>query len=149
MTDTATRAGGPTPPNPNTFKGATAVADTPPGTPLFASATVDNEHGLARANAAGTTYVSGLASAQAEAGGPVPVQYAGPLTLTTAEWDLICGTDGGLNQGVPYYLSTATAGKLSANAGSGAGNFVAPVGVAHSATTMMISILPVPLVISE
>lgn len=147
MADYAPRISGPAPSNPNNYN-PIALANTLPGTPLAQSQTLDATMVAARANSANTAYVQGLASSAAAAGEPVHAQYAGPLTLTTAQWDAICGTTGGLNQGVPYYLSTATAGKLSATPGAGAGNFIAPVGVALSATTMNIQILPVPIVIA-
>lgn len=144
MTDTSTRVAGPQPPNPST-QNPTAIARTPIGTPLAQSAAADHSVVAARANAAGTANVQGLQSSACEAGGPVHVQSAGPLTLTAAEWDAITGQTGGLTRNAPYYLSSASAGLLTSTAPVGAGTFRVPVGFALSAETMMINVLPLPI----
>ena len=51
----------------------------------------------------------------------------------------------GLTIGVPYYLSDVTAGLLTSTAPSATGSYIAPIGVAISATAMKISIQPIIL----
>jgi hypothetical protein len=47
-----------------------------------------------------------------------------PVILTTAQWDAIAGTTGGLTGGSKYYLSAATAGLLTASAPTYLGKLV-------------------------
>lgn len=64
-------------------------------------------------------------------------QYGGPLALSIAQWDaaILDSSTTGLTPG-KYYYASATAGKMTATApGSGV---VAPVGIAISATTLLI-----------
>src|SRR6185369_10687560 len=49
-------------------------------------------------------------------------QQLGTLTLTTGQWDAVCGTSGGLTRG-DYYWVDSTAGKLTATQPSGSSNF--------------------------
>jgi len=122
---------------PTLYEGAPAA---PPGTPLAALVAVGEGGKVAQAKAdsGDSTYVMGLATSIGVPGRQVRTKYAGPLTLTTAEWDLITGEAGGLENGAPYYLSEATSGKLTKTLpGSG---FAAPVGTAASTITMMINI---------
>lgn len=96
------------------------------------------------ASAEGTSFVLGLAASASEQlgyrGGHVDIQYAGPLTLTTAQWDRVTGESGGLTPGELYYLSN-TAGMLSQTPGDN----IVQVGRAVSATTMLIQIqYPLP-----
>jgi len=93
----------------------------------------------ARANAANTSNVAGLASSSGEYPGYVNVQAAGPLTLTTDQWDARTGQTGGLTPQAIYYLSAATPGALTTTPPSNP-NYITPVGFAMSATTMMIQI---------
>ncbi len=137
MTDTATRIAGPQPTNHNSLN-PTAAADTLPGTPMYASAS--GEADAARANAAGTSRVIGLASSNGAEGEPVHVQYAGPLDLPTAEWDVITGQSGGLTQGSYYYLVSGAAGQLTTTEPTAGGTFGIRVGLALSSTTMLIQI---------
>lgn len=66
----------------------------------------------------------------------------GILTATTAEWDAIAGTTGGLTANAPYYLSAGTAGYLTETAPTTVGQYVVRVGVAISTTELEISIQP-------
>jgi hypothetical protein len=138
MTDTATRISGPQPSNPNSFTG-TPSTGTAVGTPLYSNAGVLTP---AKSDAAGSSRCIGLASSEGAAGEPgMHAQYAGPLTLTTAEWDArVTGQSGGLTPGAEYFVSAAAAGKLVVAAPSGGGQYVAPVGVALSATTLVIQL---------
>lgn len=120
------------------------AADFPPGTPLYQTASSE-EVGLvdkARANATGTASVAGLAAGVGNTGDNCHTQFAGPLTLTTAQWDAVTGGSGGLTPGAPYYLSAATAGRITATAPSAGGQFVTQVGIAMSARTMLVQIGP-------
>jgi hypothetical protein len=73
--------------------------------------------------------------------GDVVVQSTGTLTLTAQQWDAVTGDSGGLLRGDLYYLSREVgAGGLSRLVS--AGQWVAQVGVALSATEMQLSALP-------
>jgi hypothetical protein len=139
MTDTSIIFGGAAPGNDTAIVSIAGVT-FPIGTPVVASTTVAETVVPGRANAVGTTYVIGVAASSGVIGNKTFVQYSGPLTLTTLEWDAITGQTGGLTLDVPYYLSSATAGKLTATAPSAGGTFKQPVGVALSHTTMMIEL---------
>ncbi len=68
------------------------------------------------------------------------VQYVGPLTLTTDQWDAIAGTEGGLVPNTQYYVSSTVAGKLIGTAPSAGGTYKQRVGVALSSTTLLVLI---------
>lgn len=107
----------------------------PPGTPVYVKS---NGHiDMATANGTGTRIVVGcVADATAVAtGGTAHVAIDGLITLTTAQWDAIAGTSGGLTPGAMYWLSE-TAGHLVATAPVTVGDTVFRIGVALSATTM-------------
>lgn len=98
---------------------------------------------LAQADAGATVEVLGLvrdASVAAAASGDM--QTDGVLSATTAQWDAVAGTTGGLTAGSVYYLDPATAGKLTETAPTTGGQFVVRVGRAISTTEMEISIEP-------
>lgn len=138
MTDTSTRSGGRAPGN---FTSYNPIAgDTfPPGTPVCQSQDADGTVLPADASDAETANVVGIATGAGVEDGPVHVQSLGPLTLTTAEWDAITGGSGGLTRGAPYFLSTTT-GRITATAPSGSGQFVTPLGVASSATDLIVQV---------
>lgn len=109
------------------------------GTPVYSSAnsTVDK----ARANAVGTSNVIGLvADSSISAAGTGAVQTDGVLTATTAEWDAVAGTTGGLTRDVIYYLDSATAGKLTSTSPTINPNYSVKVGIGLSTTEMLIQI---------
>ena len=111
------------------------------GTVVYASAanTVDK----ARANAVGTTNAIGLvydASIVAAASGGVLMD--GIMSATTGQWDVVAGTTGGLTRDTIYFLSSATAGLLTATAPTAVGEFVVSVGIAISTTELKIEIQP-------
>ncbi len=139
MTDTSILFGGAPPANETTFTTSAGVT-FPIGTPLASSLSLEDTTVPGRANSVNTTHVVGLAASSGPVGSQTFAQYAGPLTLTTAEWDVITGQTGGLTLDAPYYLSSATAGKLTTTAPSAGGTFKAPVGTALSHTTMMVQI---------
>lgn len=110
------------------------------GAPVY----IDANDGFkkAQANAAATTKVRGLVAkapniANATTG---PVQTNGVLTATTAQWDAVAGTTGGLTAGTTYYLDPATAGKITPSAPSTVGQYVVTIGVAISTTELSIEI---------
>jgi hypothetical protein len=112
-----------------------------PGTALAALVAVGRGGEVARAKAdsGDSTYVTGLAVKAGVSGERVHTQYAGPLVLSTEQWDAIAeDTSVGLENGAPYYLSATTAGKITKTL-PGAG-FAAPVGVATSPTCLLINI---------
>lgn len=88
----------------------------------------------ARANSDALAKPIGLTTASIASGASGSVQTNGVVTLTTGEWDALCGTTGGLTAGGQYYLSSATAGLLTATMPTGAGNYVIPVIEALSPT---------------
>ncbi len=111
------------------------------GTPVYISA-VDT-YDLARANAFGTTKVIGLQKDTSVAAGATGIiQTDGIIALSTAQWDAVAGTTGGLTFNVLYYLDAATAGLLTATPPSGAGKYIYPIGLALSTTEMRVSVNP-------
>jgi hypothetical protein len=107
-----------------------------PGSPVYISAA--NSFDLSRANSSGTAKVIGLLTASTAAAASGVVRKDGTITLTTGQWDTIAGTTGGLTAGANYYLSEATAGRLTATAPTT--GFVLKVGVAISTTDFEIQI---------
>jgi len=76
--------------------------------------------------------------AQADASGSI--QTDGVLAATTAQWDAVAGTTGGLAAGTIYYLSAVDVGEITATAPTTGGQFVVRIGLALSATELEISI---------
>lgn len=93
---------------------------------------------LSRANAAGTANVVGVAVQAAAVNDPAYLRYSGPVTLGTALWDAIAGTEGGLTTNAFYYLSSVSAGFLTSTAPSTTGTFVTGVGIAISSETLLV-----------
>lgn len=102
------------------------------GEPVYISA--DNTVQRGRANAAGTTRAIALCKAAVAASGTGTFQSNGQATLTTAQWDSVTGQTGGLTPGAVYYLSSATAGRLTTTAPTS--GYVVVVGTGMSTTTM-------------
>lgn len=94
----------------------------------------------ARANATGTSKVLGLAKAAISSSASGGIRTNGILTLTTAEWDALAGTSGGLTAGTTYYLSPTTAGLITSTAPTTASQLVVIIGVAISTTELNIRI---------
>lgn len=105
-----------------------------PGRPVYPSSLI---LAFADASARATACLTGLV-----VDGPnddnVWVQGSGDVVLTTAQWDAICGTSGGLTAGVQYYVSV-TGGEITAGPPAG-GNWSALVGIAIDATTMQLQL---------
>lgn len=70
-------------------------------------------------------------------GADVTVQFSGRLVLTLAEWDAVGLTSAGLIIGASYYLA-GTPGELTATAPNTAGDTLFKIGVAISATTLLV-----------
>jgi hypothetical protein len=109
----------------------------PIGTPLLVSS---GNAILAQADAQGTVRVAGLAAETANDSSPVEILADGILPATTGEWDTITGETGGLSEGLDYFLSATTKGRLTVNAPDAQGEFVVRIGYALSSTEMEIEI---------
>lgn len=96
----------------------------------------------AKADASGTSNCIGLVNkspsiANATAG---PVATEGIVTLTTAQWDAVAGTTGGLTFNTRYYVSAATGGLITATPPSAAGQYVQCVGIALSTVDLKLEV---------
>lgn len=132
--------GGKTPGTPNIYSPIAAV-NFPPGTPVAASISVAGEVQLAGANGGTFSCPTGIAVTTGISGHHVLVQYAGPITLTTDEWDaIVVSGSGGLSPGIFYYLSDDADefGKLTTTPPSDPATVVAPVGIALSPTDFLV-----------
>lgn len=74
-------------------------------------------------------------------GDSIVVRYSGIVTLTTAQWDAIAGTVGGLSGGDRFWISTTTPGFLT-NAFPVLAAYFSQVGVAMNPTQMFLTISP-------
>jgi hypothetical protein len=126
--------------------GDVAVLTNDEATPVVIGAPVylDAVDGFkkAQANASGTRRVIGLVSKDPSIanGTTGTVTIGGVITATTAQWDAVAGTTGGLAFGVPYFLDPATAGKLTSTAPTTVGQYVVEVGVGVSTTELNVRI---------
>ena len=110
------------------------------GTPVYISTA--GSFALAKADASGTIEVIGLVKDSSIANSASgSIQTDGVLTATTTQWDAVTGQTGGLTAGAVYYLSAATAGKITSTAPGSTGQYVERVGRALSTTDLDISIL--------
>lgn len=121
-----------------TLSSAEAAATINPGAPVYVSGASAMKR--AKADAWATVNAIGLAMAAAAPAASAAVKTAGPMTLTTAQWDAVTGATGGLTPGARYFLSPSSAGGLTTTPPTTAGQFAAPVGIAISATTMLVRI---------
>lgn len=111
------------------------------GTPVYNDA-LDGVK-KAQANAAGTSKVLGLvADVTVATGQPANIQTGDVLAATTAQWDAVAGTSGGLAFGVDYYLDPATSGKITSVATSTVGQLLVRIGRGISTTELDIRIDP-------
>ena len=113
------------------------------GAPVYQTATA-GEIASARANSTSTCKVLGLALAAISNTASGSVQQQGQVTLTTGEWDAVCGTSGGLTAGTEYFLDPSTAGRLTSTAPTTAGQQVVYVGIAES--TVILNLNPQPYI---
>jgi hypothetical protein len=111
------------------------------GTPVYNDAIDGVKKG--QANAAPTSKILGLvADVTVATGQPANIQTSDIMVATTAQWDAVAGTTGGLAFGVDYYLDPATAGKLTSTATSTVGQYLVRIGRALSTTELDIRIDP-------
>lgn len=73
----------------------------------------------------------------------VTVQTDGIVTLTTAQWDAVAGTSGGLTRGDTYYLDTS--GQMTSAPNGTSGQFNVMVGTGLNATQMQLATPSLPL----
>lgn len=93
-----------------------------------------------KADAAATASIIGLVrDASITNGVAGSIQTDGTLTASTAQWDAVMGTTGGLTANTKYYLSAATAGLGTPTAPSSAGQLVVELGIAISTTELILS----------
>ena len=92
----------------------------------------------AQANAIGTKDVLGLALTAVAAAASGIVQTNGIVALTTAQWDAIAGTTGGLTFNTRYFLSPAQPGLMTATVPTTVGQYVAEIGRALSTTELRV-----------
>lgn len=115
------------------------------GTPVYSSVT--GKFDLAKADAAATSMVVGLVADSAGVGTTQPgrVVVTGPLTLTTAQWDAVAGTSGGLTFATYYYLSDSTAGRLTSTKPATSGHYPVVVCQALSTTQCLLRVTTPPV----
>jgi hypothetical protein len=85
--------------------------------------------------------VAGLMIANDATG--VTIQYDGIVTLTTAQWDAIAGTSGGLTPTEAYFVDTA--GVLDTVPPVATGNYSSQVGFALNATQLLLCTPSLPI----
>ena len=109
------------------------------GAPVYELA---NGTGFGKADCNGATVLSqvvGLTSIATASLATTDVCKRGPHTLTTAQWDAVAGTTGGLAAGVEYYLS-GTAERITATRPATTGDHIISLGIALSSTVLDIDI---------
>lgn len=146
MADTSPIAGGPTT-NASTTYRPQCSATFPVGTPLRTDPAVDGAVLPARGDNLGDAAVIAVAASPgiATTVGTKHVcsaQFSGPLKLTVAAWNAVLEGEApaGLVRGATYYVSSATAGKLTTVASSDAGDVNTKVGIGLSTDTLMVQI---------
>lgn len=116
--------------------------DYPVGTPVVVTQDPNFPGHVVPGDAADITLsdVVGLCANPAIVGQPVIVQTSGPITLTTAQWDLLTEQVGGLTQGIAYYLSPLEGHLLNGPPNSHIGHprFIKRIGIALSSTDFLI-----------
>lgn len=97
----------------------------------------------AQANAKTTSKLAGLGlDATIAAAGIGNIITAGILVATTAQWDAVAGTTGGLAFGTYYFLDAVTAGKMTSTVPTTTGQCVTLIGIALSTTELELMIQP-------
>lgn len=111
------------------------------GAPVYASAADTVKK--AQANAKATSQLVGLGlDATIAAAGTGNIITGGTLVATTGQWDAVAGTTGGLTFNTRYFLDPATAGKITSTVPTTVGQCVVVVGLALSATEMLVEFDP-------
>lgn len=97
----------------------------------------------AQANALATQKALGfVADVTVASGQPANIQSTGVLAATTAQWDAVAGTSGGLAPNTDYYLDPATPGHITSVPTGTVGQFLRKVCYALSTTEIEIRIDP-------
>jgi hypothetical protein len=110
--------------------------------PVYVGANENNVY-PAYADTADTSQVAGLVvDAVINAGAAGLIQGGGMITATTAQWDMITGTTGGLIASHDYFLKPGAQGGLTLTPVSTTGQFLCKVGRAASSTMMEVNIEP-------
>lgn len=96
-----------------------------------------------QANAKSTAKIAGLVyDGSIAAGATGTIAQSGIMVGTTAQWDAVAGTTGGLAFGAYYFLDPATAGKITATPPTTTGQVNVLIGIALSATELELDICP-------
>ena len=124
--------------SPNYTVSPIAVGSYPAGTPVYLNGS--GQAALAKADAFGTSVKLGVLRSASQAGQPADVQWGGSLTLNAAQWESVVDTapTTGLTPGDVYYVSDATAGKLTSTKVTTADHYIVIVGVAESASSLFL-----------
>jgi len=119
----------------------TSGSSIPAGTPVYVVGTT--VHLSDQGGGDSTSWVQGLVTATVAGNASGRIQFSGLLTLTTAEWDAVAGTTGGLTPNAKLWFHTTVAGKLTGtlpNISSTINKYLISIGRAQSATTLEIRI---------
>ena len=109
------------------------------GTPVYATAADAVKR--AQANAKATSQLAGLCYDNSiAAAGVGNIVSAGILVATTAQWDAVAGTTGGLIFGTRYFLNPTTVGLLTSTVPTTTGQSLTLVGIALSTTELELQI---------
>jgi hypothetical protein len=97
----------------------------------------------AQANAKSTGKVAGLVyDTSIAAGASGNIAQSGVMVGTTAQWDAVAGTTGGLVFNTYYFLDPATAGKITATPPTTTGQVNVLIGLALSTTELELELSP-------
>lgn len=108
------------------------------GTPVYNDA--NDGVKKAKGDATGTKDVIGLVLTVSITNATTgSIQTTGVIAATTAQWDAVFGTTGGLTKGTRYFLSAATAGLGTSTAPTTVGQFVVLLGIALSTTELSLA----------
>ena len=111
------------------------------GAPVYASAADTVKR--AQANALSTSFVIGLGYDATTAAAAVGnIQCGGVAVATTAQWDAVAGTTGGLTFNTTYFLDPANAGKITSTPPSTIGQTNVLIGIALSTTELDLYLNP-------
>lgn len=110
------------------------------GAPVYSQAA--STFKKAKADAAGTSNCIGLVSQSPSIANGVAgtVGVEGIITLTTAQWDAVAGTTGGLTFNTRYYVSATVAGQITSTPPATVGQYVQCVGIALSPTVLKLEV---------
>lgn len=122
-------AGGALPPVP----GLPVVVDS--AVPVFGIASVTSGSSSVGGAADVVAVITRLADGGSVLG--VVLRGAGPVVLTTAQWDVVTGLTGGLSPNVEYYLGED--GGLTATPPTAPGTLLSRVGIAVSAIALLLT----------